>query len=505
MPGVAFTLASKVEDLPRLERALLEIASTDPERITLTSTYYDTTAGRLKRDGLSLQVRKRDGQYTRMVMAEVLEESPFAGQECEDVIDGYRQHLIALNVSSDVPEVLSDPELRARFTTVVQRTRFLLEPDATTQIAGLVDTGEIQAAEDNRSEPICEVGLHLRHGDPAALYGTGLRLLEIAPLRIEARSKVERGYQLLENTAAKPRAQYNLSFGLEASTTVEESLQKIGLGCLSLLLRNEAAALGDVPEGVHQMRVAVRRLRSVLATMKQMLPSEQYEWVSNELKWMAGELGPVRNWDVFQRDLLAPVRSALVNDRDLCELCCICEDQRRSAHERAIAAIRSLRYTAALLRLSHWFISCRWRNQTVSEQSALLLAPISKVAPSLIGRRFKKVKKSICGFAALTSERRHEFRIAVKKLRYAIEVLKDVFDRRDVAEFVALLKPLQDDLGYVNDVRVANQLLADLKISDPAIARAVGAVLGWHNRGVADRDGKLRKHVRKFSDAQPFW
>jgi len=71
-------------------------------------------------------------------------------------------------------------------------------------------------------------------------------------------------------------------------------------------------------------------------------------------------------------------------------------------------------------------------------------------------------------------------------LRYAIEVFKDLFDGDEVLEFVKLLKPLQDDLGYANDVRVANELLADLRPSDAAVARAAGIVLGWHERGLAD-------------------
>jgi triphosphatase len=507
MPEVALTLASKSEDLPQLERALSDMAGAQPaERVTLTSTYYDTTAGRLKRDGLALQLRKQDGQCAPMVIMEDLKgESPLARQECEDVIDGERQGLRALNGNTHLPEVFSDPELRARFTTVVQRTVFLLEPDASTQIAGTVQAGEIQTTEGNRTESICEVRLQLKRGDPAALYGTGLRLLELAPLRIEADSKAERGYRLLESATVKPQAQYSLPFGLKPSGTVEESLQKIGLGCLTLFVRNERAALADVPDGVHQMRVAVRRLRSVVATMRRMLPSHQYEWVSHELRWMADVLGPARNWDVFSGDLFAPVRSALPSDRDLGELSRICEDERRSAHETADAAIRSPQYTAALLKLSQWLASCSWRNQSVSEQSALLMAPIGAVALTLIQRRYKKLKKSAAGFAELTFERRHEFRIAVKKLRYTIEVFKDLFDRENVAEFIRLLKPLQDDLGYANDVKVANQLLADLQILDPAIARAAGVVLGWHDRGAADHDGKLCKHVRRFRKARPFW
>ena len=195
----------------------------------------------------------------------------------------------------------------------------------------------------------------------------------------------------------------------------------------------------------------------------------------------------------------------MLRAQELDEFCRVCEQESRSAHERAKAAIRSPQYAAALLKLSQWFASRGWRNQPVSEQSALLMAPIETVAPTLIGRRYKKVKKSADGFAQLTLERRHEFRIAVKKLRYATEGFKDLFDGQKVAEFVRLLKPLQDDLGYINDVRVANELLTGLQISNAGIACAAGVVLGWHDRGFADTDRKLRRHVRKFREARPFW
>jgi len=310
------------------------------------------------------------------MMACVKGRPPFADQEWEDLIDGPHQDLRALNGRTQLPKVFSDPELHARFTTVVRRTLCMLEPDGSTQIAGTVETGEIRTAAGTRTEPLCEVGLRLMHGDPSALYEMGLRLLEIAPLRIEARGKAERGYWLLEDATTKPQAQYSLPLGLKPGATVEECLQKIGLDCLTLFLRNEPAARSDVPDGVHQMRVAVRRLRSVVATLRRMLPPQQYEWVSHELRWMANVLGPARNWDVFSSSLLAPVKNALLSEQDLEKLSRLCEQERQFAHDKADAAIRSSQYTAALLKLSQWFASYSWRNQPVSQQSALLVARI---------------------------------------------------------------------------------------------------------------------------------
>ena len=506
---VELKLATTRDDLPQLEQALLNVtgyASVQPTMVE--STCYDTDVDGLKCAGVALQVRQQNGAYTQTVTREDTRgTAPFARYSWEDVIGSERPDLRAPNGGAHLPKPLADTELRARFTTVVQRTLFTLEPDGSTQIAGTIDEGEIRTTENERTEPICEIGLQLRRGDPAALYGTGLRLLELVPLRIEVRSEAERGYRLLESATARPQAVHSLPFDLEHDLTVEESLQEIGSGSLILLLRNELAALAEVSDGIHQMRVAVRRLRSVIGTMRRLLPPEQYEWVSQELRWIADVLGPARNWDVFSQSLLAPVMSALPSEQDLGELCRLSEQERRAARERASTEIRSPRYTSALLKLSQWFTSRSWRDQPVSEQSALLMAPIETVAPILIGRRHKKVREAAEGLLELTPQRRHEFRIAVKKLRYTIEVFRDLFDSDKVAEFLRFLKPLQDDLGYANDVEVAHEFLTDLQISAGAvnIAHAAGLVIGWHDRGIADLDRKLSKRLRKLRRMRPFW
>src|SRR5208337_2060668 len=99
------------------------------------------------------------------------------------------------------------------------------------------------------------------------------------------------------------------------------------------------------------MRVAVRRLRSAVTAVKQMLPREQYEWVAGELKWLAGSLDPARNWDVVSTELLAPVRSTLLSEQEQDGLRRACEEQRRCAHQTANNAILSTRYPALVLKL----------------------------------------------------------------------------------------------------------------------------------------------------------
>jgi inorganic triphosphatase YgiF len=499
-------LASTIDDLPRVKQVLLDMATDGHEAgNTLTSTCYDTAAGRLKSEGLVLCVHNQDRRYTQTLEAH--DKIGTAGGKWEDVVATDQLDLAAPNTAAHLPQALFHAELQARFTIAVRRTLFRLEPDAATRIDVAVAEGEIRAVESERTEPISDVELELERGDPAALYGFALRLLDVAPSRIAIDSLTERGYSLLKAAVDERGAQDALPYDLKPDMTVEETLQRIGWGCLTMLLRHERAALAGNPEGVHQMRVAVRRLRSVLNAVKRMLPHAQYHWVSRELKWLADILGPARNWHVFSSAILAPVRSVLLSDRDLEDLRRVIQRECRSAQELASAAIRSAQYTTAVLKLAQWFASRSWRDQPVSEQSALLMAPIAAVAPGLIARRHKKAQRALAGFSELTPEQRHAVRIAIKKLRYTIEFLGGLYETDRVEEFLGVLKPLQDELGQANDVRVGNELMASLQISDDAAAlsRAGGIVLGWHDRSLSDHDPRLRKRVRRLRSMRPFW
>src|SRR6185436_4243405 len=132
---------------------------------------------------------------------------------------------------------------------------------------------------------------------------------------------------------------------------------------------------------------------------------------------------------------------------------------------------------------------------------------IGDVAPGLIERRWRQARKRSRQFGKLAPAQRHELRIALKKLRYTIEFLKDLFDKTEVKALEKRLKPLQEDLGHMNDLRTAHDLVADISIvgSGNEVIRAGGIVLGWYNRGLSDRESKLRKDVRRLRCAKPFW
>jgi CHAD domain-containing protein len=162
-----------------------------------------------------------------------------------------------------------------------------------------------------------------------------------------------------------------------------------------------------------------------------------------------------------------------------------------------------------MLKLARWFEESGWRAQPASEQGALLFACIGDVAPNLIERRWRQSRKRSKRFDELTPAQRHKLRIALKKLRYTIELLQSLFNRGRVKAFISLLGRLQDDLGYINDVRTAHELAAEAarhaNDNREAIARAGGIVLGWHEHELLGQEPKLRRHVRRLRRAKPFW
>jgi CHAD domain-containing protein len=291
--------------------------------------------------------------------------------------------------------------------------------------------------------------------------------------------------------------------------TVEAALQTTCRACLWHLLRNEAAALAGNAEAIHQMRVAVRRLRSVLAAVRPMLPAEQHQWLNDELKWLAGSLGPAREWDVFTMDLLAPVRSVLHTGPDLTNLVAAATQRQQAAYEAARKAIGSRRYSEAMLKTVRWFETCGWRDQRVSQHSAPLFSSIAEVAPSLIERRWRQAMRRCKRFAGLSLDERHQVRIALKKLRYMIEFLESLFDAASVKALMKRLKGLQEDLGHLNDVRAAQGLIREF--ARPAqhdiddVGLAAGVVIGWHLRELRMLEAKLCEDVRRFKKAKPFW
>ncbi len=511
LPEIELKLSAVPHQIPELKQALEAMGSSSVRPpVLLSSTYYDSPGLKLRRHGLSFRLHEEEGRWIQVLESrEFISGNFLSRDEWDDVIATDSPDPAAPETGPRLQDVVGVEDLRPLFRTFVQRTVIELELPSAARIEIAIEAGDISGAEVDVSAPLCEIGLASKSGDPAAVYEVALRLLEVAPLRIETLSKSDRGYRLLAPEGGEAAARQATPVALDAAMTVEAALQSIGRACIGHLLRNEPAVLASQPEGIHQMRVAARRLRAALSALKPMIPAAQYQWALDELKWLAGTLGPARNWDVFAAHLLEPVERALAVEKDLKRLAEATEQRRRMAHERAKAAVASPRYTATMLSLARWCEARGWRDQPASAQAALLFATIGDVAPGLIERCWRRTRKRSRQFSELSLEQRHKLRISLKKLRYTIEFLQDLFDNGEVKALEKRLKPLQEDLGRLNDVRTAHALVDEVSRhvneGGSEIGCAGGIVLGWHVRGLSDQEPKLRKDVRRLRQAKRFW
>jgi CHAD domain-containing protein len=294
-------------------------------------------------------------------------------------------------------------------------------------------------------------------------------------------------------------------------TTAAEALAEIVLSGIIHLRGNEACVLARAHvEGVHQMRVATRRLRSSLTIYKDLLPAEERRYLANELKWLIGELGPARDWDVFLAEVLGPVINDLPDEGTLGLLRSEAEDQRDRAYERAQAAIRSERYVGLALLLSAWAKGHRWHEHASDDGPPELFVPATVFAREVIDGRYQEAVLAGEGFESLSEKQRHAVRIQIKKLRYAVEFFGSLYPKKTFANYLATLKKLQDGLGTNNDLAVARTLIAGVIKSargkeKARLNYAAGVVVGWYSHAFDGRKSDLTQLWQGFRQSEPFW
>src|SRR5262249_38783820 len=153
-----------------------------------------------------------------------------------------------------------------------------------------------------RRQAIGELEIELRQGEPGQLYHLAVKLHEDVPFTIESESKAARGYRLRSGKA--PGAHKAPSVALQRKAAASEAFRQIVIPSLGHLVVNQPAGLARDPEGVHQMRVAVRRLRTALLVFKSRLEPHARARFEDALRRLGTIFGEARDWDVFCLEIL---------------------------------------------------------------------------------------------------------------------------------------------------------------------------------------------------------
>ena len=489
-------------DIPRLRRhpLLKTLCRSGPNTRRLTSIYFDTDDFVLKNQSIALRVRRSGRKWIQTVKGGG---SVQAGLHQRDEWEA--------PVAHGTPDFskLTDPalirlfaadELRQRlhpiFVTEFRRTIWLLQTEAGDQIEMALDQGEIRA--EQRSTPICEVELELKAGNPAALYELALALQQAAPLCPENTSKAERGYALCAAQDALLPIKATLP-DVAREMTVDAAFRAIAWNCISQLQDNQSRLTqGYDPELVHQMRVALRRLRSALCLFSAAAPGIKDTDLNQGLRWLASQLGAARDWDVFLGEILPPVSAALPAEAGLIRLQQQAEKICREKREQARAVAAGQRCNEIILRLGAWLWRAPWRTTAAA---ADLEMPVSVFAAQMLDRRYRQVRRRGRQIKALTAEQRHTLRIAAKKLRYAAEFFSGLYPLKLTRRYIQALSSLQDELGALNDQVMAARLLTEIGVDD----RASGIVTGWYTCQAGPHLAAMAQLWKRFRRCEIFW
>lgn len=455
-----------------------------PTILRQRSVYFDTGEWDLFKRGLSLRIRRCGNERIQTIKSgDGSAAASFTRAEWERPVP-------------DDSLILDDPEAEALlagasnnlapvFEVHVKRHRWrLTESDATIEVA--LDFGKVVAAD--RQTPLWEIELEMKTGSPTALFALARKINLIAPAYIGVLSKSERGYRLLGPLPGATKASVTaLTPDMNAAT----AFVHIAAACLKQFRVNEMAlSWSRHADALHQTRVSLRRLRSLFSICKSMFNDSRFDHLREELRWLASALGRARNIDVMIKH---------ASDEELSNRL---QAARSTAYGAVEAALSSARARSLMIDAAEWISMKDWRSDESGR--ALRVQPARSFASTVLDKLWKKVARGGDSLIDLDDETRHELRITIKKLRYAAEFFGPLYMSKAEAKrhkrFITAMEGLQDQLGSLNDLATAPDLLSELDLS--AVAGAEDLV------SAADKEKLLEDAAEAhdtFVDTKRFW
>jgi len=261
--------------------------------------------------------------------------------------------------------------------------------------------------------------------------------------------------------------------GLAGQTSTAPALALALREGLAGLMRHAPQCRADAPPlGVHQSRVAIRRMRSVLkmffpAVMPHMPPGALGGFDAR-LKAMATALGPARDLDVFLGGMALRLQSALPDDKRLRPLMAAARRARLDAYKPLPALLTGTEFRATI-----------WMGFGLIE--ALEAVPpqddLAGFAAQVLARRHRRLKRAGAMIEQLPPAELHALRLDAKRLRYAAELLVPLWPSHHARRYLRRLMALQEALGLANDAEVARGLVRGLRITGWTLGVAEGFAL----------------------------
>jgi len=466
----------------------------------LDARYFDTATYSLQKEKCAYRIRREGEQWVATIKGGG---SSLGGlherQEWNVVVRDAQPDITVFagtDIGQHVIEIVGNQRLEPIVTTKFERrTLDILMPDGS-QIEVAADQGTIVAHA--KQAPILEVELELKSGKPSALLQLGAALAREYPLLPESDSKFYRGLQLAGLATIQPRQTENLE--IDQNKLVGEGLPTILIQLIAQFLAAQQIFLADPtqPEYVHELRISLRRLRSLLEFYGPFVDHERYTYHQAELRKLGQMLGGLREIDVAYATWRQCSDAQFTSIEGKISLEGVLTKQRLLEAKKIYRSLNAGLATPLLLDL--------WAMLTEKGQPRTDHHPtIGEYSVRRLSHWLKTVAKQGKEIDWTGMENVHKLRLQIKKIRYAVEVLGPVFNQG--SQFIVRLDTLQNKLGLLSDASSTDRLLRNLlkANSSKALHLEVGMVLGWQGREVLLLQGTMGKQWKKFYRAAQKW
>lgn len=491
--------------VPALRLAALRraVATATAQVVPLAAAYFDTPGQHLAQARIALRLRCEGGVWVQTLKAEGagalqrLEDNQPVPGAARPLLDIGRHHgsAAAAALRQCLAQAGSAVVLEERYATAVQRTQRLLRSGgALIELA--LDEGEISAGD--RRLAICEIEFELKQGPPQALLAVAARWAARFGLVLDLRSKSELGHNLAAGLAGSaPTKARPLQLARHAPLA-EVRAAMLGNTLHQVLANASQMAAGpSAPEHLHQLRVGLRRLRSVAGLA---WPDWQADIeAAQALATLFGQLGAARDQDAMAAWLWPALRAAGAPLAEMPPAALASTEVQmadvpmadvpmadaRSADARTAAA-PAASDPATLLRSTAtqqlWLL---WLGLSLPASTPPPAAPATAATPPAAAsaakqlarpmrRLLRQVRRDGRNFADLDDPARHRLRRRIKRLRYLAELGATLWPAKPVARLLKALALAQQPLGEFNDTVVALAHCRALAVQDPRAWFAVG-------------------------------
>jgi len=485
----------------RGDRLLDALGHRRTRRSALSAIYFDTPDLLLSRHRFALRLRSEDGRWVQTLEGGTGGADDRLEDEVTVVPDRADAAVPALDVErhrgSKVGRELRallkrhgrprlDEVCRTEFTRV---RRVLRARGAVVEWA--LDAGEVTAA--GRSQPISELELELKSGDPAGLHALAHQFQVLHGLWIDPVSQSQRGVLLRADAAFHPPVKASHApWSAKQARALDGAamLRCMVRACLAQILPNagEIARGSRDPEHVHQLRVGLRRLRAAARGMRPFALRLPQGWEAAVMP-VFDALGDARDQHVLSTSIAPRLREAGAAIAGAGG-----PSEEEAEHLRQL--VRGAAFQGSLLGL----MAFAEAHDDDGEGRAGKGTGLDGLVRAL-RKLARQVARDAGGFETLPFARQHQVRKRLKRLRYLAEFAASAFDRGETGAWLRKVSPAQDALGRHIDLVLASQRLA----ASAGAAPDAGFAVGWLQAKSERAARKARKALRRLGEARRFW